>query len=503
MKNSVIVLFLTGCFNAFFSQELSFSQRFDGAKKNQPQAILNHHEGYFHVLRYNTQAHDFIIEKRAKPSAVLMAFTPLRLDEVNASWFDYRNLDYLFFEHKGRLFFVFEKVVNTRKVLYMKVIDSLARASGFTEIAAMEADRNAADFNFEFKTTHDNKLLIVSSVTYPHHISKKIQLYDVESGQSLWIRRLPLENSSSGFSSAYVCHNEDLYYARVKRKIVSYERRYVNHQQTSVPVFSYEEVNLEVYPGLKDAIPFHVPLLANLNSFSGLQILPDSTGVGVQAWYSLSISDSTESKVYLYNSRWSSDLQHNFSQATTHLDTALEKRLTFFDGGDYDQPAHKDYQLMAPVMAGTQLWTVAGRSDDSYYKELVAWTTDPKSGMAIQQTIIPRKLFGFMRRLRFRYAADAITFAYKGRPCFVLAEAPGNLSRNAADFNYHRFRSENNLWRANVVMYCINDQGVAEKKLLHRNEAYDLFPLPYLSSGVNDHVFYLSSGRYEKFAILR
>lgn len=504
MKSSVIVLFLTSCFTAFFSQELSFSQRFEGAKKNQPQAILNHHADYFHVLRYNTDAHDFIIEKRAKPTATLLAFIPLKLDEINASWFDYRNLDYLFFEHGNKLFFVFEKVVNTRKVIYMKVIDSLSKASGFTEITSLEADHNATDFNFEFKITRNNKLIVVSSTTYPHHISKKVLLYDLDTRKMLWTRRLPLENSASGFTSAYTCNDrQDLYYARVRRKIVSYQRRYINHQQTAVPVFFYDEVNLEVYPGGTEPVPFQAPLLANLNTFSGLQIVPDSNSVGVQAWYSLSTSDSADAKVYLYNSRWRDDLQQSFLQVTTPLDSVLEKRLTFFDGGDYDQPGQKEYQLTAPVATDRQLWTVVERRDDNYYKELVTWTTDPADGLAIYPTIIPRKLFGFMGRRRFRYAADAITFSYKSRPCFVLAEAPANLSQKAAGFNYHKFRSENNLWRANIVMYRITENGVVEKKPLHRNEAYDLFPLPYKSSGVKDHVFYLSSGRYEKFAILR
>ena len=81
-----LILFL--CLNsvAVFSQELQFSRYYAGGGKRVPLQIVNTHSDYFFVLRYNREIHDFIIEKRGKPSAELIRIYPLQLDSVNAHW---------------------------------------------------------------------------------------------------------------------------------------------------------------------------------------------------------------------------------------------------------------------------------------------------------------------------------------------------------------------------------------------------------------------------------
>ena len=70
--------------------------------------IINNHPNFFYLLRFNKEVHDLTIERRSKPAAEILSFCPLKLDSVNADWFDYGKLDYLFFEHRYHVYFFFE-----------------------------------------------------------------------------------------------------------------------------------------------------------------------------------------------------------------------------------------------------------------------------------------------------------------------------------------------------------------------------------------------------------
>lgn len=499
-SGALLVCMLWGC-AVSLSQNLQFSRRFEAARMNQPLAILNNHPGYFHVLRYNRDAHDIVIEKRAKPSAELLGFIPLRLDAVNASWFDYRNLDYLFFEERGKLYFIFEKVLNNQRAVYMKVADSTGRTSGFVEIAHLEADHSANAISFEIKPTAKHDLLIVATTAYQNHVSKKLMLYDVDAQRMLWSKRMPIENAQTGYSSAFSCgSSQEVYYVQVRSHVVAFERRYLNHAQTSVPVYFYDEVQLKMFPHDADPVIRSFPLMTNLTGFAGVIIQPDTAGVDVQSWYAISTSDTSQPRIFIMTSRFKPFLEEAVRQRTVPLEANIESALHFFDGGDNDAPAYKDYRLRFSIQSRAGMWTGVERRDPNYDKEMLFWHVD-RDGRVDRQRIIPRKLYGFGSKTRFRYAGEPVFFVYQGRNRVLVAEAPSNFGRKSEEFNYHRFRVESNLWRANLVMYDL-DSAAPSCELLHQNSAYDLVPLPYSAAYAGDVVFYFTSGRYEKFAIL-
>jgi antitoxin component YwqK of YwqJK toxin-antitoxin module len=84
----------------------------------------------------------------------------------------------------------------------------------------------------------------------------------------------------------------------------------------------------------------------------------------------------------------------------------------------------------------------------------------------------------------------------------LVLESPLNFSNEPNAFNYHRFKKETNLWKANIVMYVLNEDGTLEKKIMYRNNNYDAVPMDYQSNGQKDFVLYLNNGKSEKFAIL-
>lgn len=91
------ITILLECYCAFlFSQTTTYSREFDANSKHIPLKILNCNSNYFIVLRYNKTIHDFIVEKRKKSNFEIASICPLKLDSVNANWFDYEKMDYLF-----------------------------------------------------------------------------------------------------------------------------------------------------------------------------------------------------------------------------------------------------------------------------------------------------------------------------------------------------------------------------------------------------------------------
>src|SRR4051812_4590413 len=119
MKRNAIILFLMSYCVFLFPQNLVFSERFETTKKNSAIELINANPHYFYLLRYNKEAHDFTLERRSKPSAKVLNFTRLKLDSVNASWFDYSKLDYILFEQEQKLYFIFEKELNSKKEIFL------------------------------------------------------------------------------------------------------------------------------------------------------------------------------------------------------------------------------------------------------------------------------------------------------------------------------------------------------------------------------------------------
>lgn len=503
MRYCAILTFLVGYCAFSFSQELLFSRKFIASKKNLPLSILNNHTDYFFVLRYNKAAHDITIERRAKSSAEIISFTPLKLDSVNASWFDYQKLDYLFFEQDKQLCFLFEKVTNSRKTLYLKIIDTLAKSSGFIELANISMDKSTVDISFEYKRAAGN-ILIVASQFYHGSASKKVMLFDIKNRRMLWTKKLPFENSETGFSIAFTCNtNHDLFYACVKSTVVGYQRKFQNQMQVNVPVYFYETISLVSYLNTDPVTVNRRSFLVNVSALSDIQILPGSNDINVQCHYALKRTEDDTAKIYFINTRLDKSLNLEVYQTIVPLENSLQKQLTFYDGGDYNNPAEKEYTLAAQLQEGRFSWSVIERKDPNYYKEMLGWKADLVNGKITKQFIIPRRLYGFKNKTRFKYGGESSPFLWNDRLCFIVAESPSNLEKDPNAFNFKKFKVESNPWRANIVMYSLDEQDVLSKKLIYHNTDFDMIPLRYEATNVKDVIFYMTSNKYEKFAILQ
>ena len=143
------------------------------------------------------------------------------------------------------------------------------------------------------------------------------------------------------------------------------------------------------------------------------------------------------------------------------------------------------------------------RRDENYYKELIVCNSNLLTGEIKNQCLVPRKVLIFKGRARMKNIGEAMQVAYKDNLSFIMLEAPSNFKKPPGEFIYNKFKRENNLWGANIVMYTVNAEGNLDKKLVYTNSNFDLAPLNYQGNGQDNIVFYLSSGRYEEFAILK
>lgn len=498
MKKGATIIFLISC--AFsFSQELSFSRNFQAIKKNVAVAILNSTDR-FYVLRYNKEVHDLTIERRAKPSAEITGFTPLKMDSVNASWFNYENLDYLFFERHKKLYFLFEKVVNTKRTVYLKIIDTLSKSSGFIELAELEQEKGIRDISFLFKLTAKNNILLVGSQTFANGIIKKTAyLYDPEKRKMLMVRKLPVENEASGYSTGYEFNAEgDLFYVLDKFRLVSYKRKFVQQTQVNIPVFFHDTLTLVSWPvseqGLRKAVVLTSVLLLN-----GIRLFPGKEALLVTAHVSLQPPDSAIARSCFFSKKFSTNLDLQEQAETNLLDPQLEQSLTFYDGEDDKSAASKEYNPVETIAAGAFHFQAAERREDKFRKELLVWQIEAATGHIKEQYLVPRKIFS-MGFSRFNNEGGAMIAPFGNRLSIVVPESPSNFKKAVSEFRYHRFKKVTNIYGANMVMYTLGE-GYTEKKLLYRNSDFDLVPLIYRANGQEDMVFYLSSGSFEKFAI--
>ncbi len=503
MLRIAIVAFLIFYCSSFFSQPV-YSRDFEARKKNVPIAIINNHSNYFFLLRYNKAAHDITLERRAKPSAEIVAFTPLKLDSVNADWFNYENLDYLFFEHRHNVYFLFEKVLNSKKIMYLKIIDTVGRSSGFIELATLEKEKGVTDVNFEYKRTYNNNILIIAAQTYGSFLIKKtVLLFDIKKKSIVLTKKLPFENAATGYSTAFeVNDTNDLFFVLVKAHIVSYKRKYVNHAQIQIPVFFYDSLTV-VSIFNKTVSPNRTkPFVNNFNGINSIRLIPLSDEVTLIMHFSSKHPDG-DIRTYFLNEKFKSDLSQSTKLSVTPLDSAIKENLTFYDGTDYKEASDKEYNTFACLASNTNDYQLTERVEDYYYKELLVWQNDLQNDKILNQRIIPRKVYSFKGRTRFKNIGKAMPFIYKDKLHVIVLESPANFNNEKGDFNYHRFRKETNLWRSNLVMYSIDNLGSMTKKLVYHNANFDAVPMSYQAENCSDLVLYLNNSKVEKFVILK
>ncbi|MEO6303427.1 MAG: hypothetical protein ABIP51_09645 [Bacteroidia bacterium] len=502
MFRSAIIIFLIGYCFSFFSQA-TYSRNFEAHRKNVPLAIINNHPGYFFLMRYNKAAHDITIERRAKPSAEIISFTPLKLDSVNANWFDYEKLDYLVYEYDYHIYFLFEKYLNSKKTIYLKIVDTLGKASGFIELASIEKEKGVTDINFEFKKTPNKNILIVGSQTYGNFAVKKLALlFDVQKRKVTWAKKLPVENDNTGFSIAFESNESaDLFYVLTKAHIASYKRKYMNHAQMMVPVLFFDSLTLVSYLNGASTL-LKTPLaINNLSGLNSIRLSPSQKDISVVAHFSK--QDNNGISTYFLNQKFNTDLSQEVYSTITPLDDTIKESLTFYDGTDYKEANEKEYRHFVKFDQDNFEYQLSERVEEYYFKELLVWKSDISTGKLIYQKIIPRKIYSFQGRTRFKNIAKALPFMYNNKLHVLVLESTQNLKKDPNNFNYHRFKKETNLWRSNLMLYKLNNDGLLEKKLIFQDGNFDAVPMNYQSDDQQDLILYLNGSKFEKFATLK
>lgn len=503
MFRITIITFLMSYCVSSFSQPI-YSRDFEARKKNVPLAIINNHQNYFYLLRYNKAAHDITIERRSKPSAEILSFTPLKLDSLNADWFDYEKLDHLFFEHNYHTYFLFERVLNSKKTIYLKISDTLGRSSGFIELANIEKEIGVIDVGFEYKRLGNGNILLIASQIYGNSsIKKTVLLFDIEKRKMIWAKKLPVENAFIGFSTAFECNTyNDLFYVMINAHVSSYTRKYINQIQVVAPVFFYDSLSLISFLSTNKNFIKAKLAINNLSGLNTVQLVPIDQEVCVIAHFSKKENNEIITPYFL-NQKFSADLSKEFYANSVPLNNTLIDRLTFYDGTDNKSAGEKEYKHLTKFQSENSVYQISERKEDYYYKELLVWKNDLESGTIVHQKIIPRKVFSFKGRTRFKNIGAAMPFVYDKKLAILVLESSLNLSSEPDNFDYHRFKKETNLWKANIVMYKMEADGSLKKKLVYRNANFDAIQMQYQTNGQKELVLYLNNGKTEKFVILK
>ena len=495
-------LILLSICTAAHSQSLQFTPEFESARNHVAIKLLNDDSTWFDVLRYNKAAHDLTVERRDKLSGNILWFAPLKLDSVNANWFNYEDLDYLFFAYERNLYFVFEKALNNKKTIYLKSIDSTGKCSGFKELGFLEKDAQVSAYDFVIKQKQ-GVLFLAGEQYYTNNTAKKVVfLYDLKASKIIWVKKLPLENNLSGFSSNFEWNAQhDLYYISGSPRCSGYRRQYINHNQTTRPIFSYDSLMVNKLSHPLNQVSKVAVYVKDSLRLKSIVLGVDTEEVMVTLHYAEE-KEATSGKQFFVAQKWDADLRTNLLQRKTEWDPTLVQQLTFFDGGDYNGAHEKDYTLLDHFEDTDYRYALAQRKEDNYDKELLFWRTNLKDGLTSGATVIPRKVYYLPNRVKFRHPGSVIPLVYNQHfYCFVL-ENRANKKFGAGQFNYHGFIQQNYLEGGCLVAYQMNAEGQPNKMVLFRNGEYNYVPLPY-ESNQQDVVFYFSKGRKEKFAILK
>lgn len=506
MIRGAIIIFLVNYCTFLFSQEGYFTREFEARKKNIPVEILNNHSSYFYVLRINTAVHDITIERRSKPGAEMLAFTPLKLDSVNAGWFDYENLDYVAFEKRHKLYFLFEKVLNSKRTLYLKVIDTLGKASGFTELASLEGDKYTAEFYFDCRVTENKDILIIATRVGFTGIKRRVaMLFSTTKREMIWTKRLPLENESTISSWYFTCNKtNDLLYFQTYSSILGYE---------TFGGMTQSIIRLDSLLFWSWAANATAPVaswldIEEMTSIRTGFILPDTAGVflSVQGLEEDTLTgDQKELIVNIKLKALSGDQEY---MTKTYYDESIRDQLTFYDGTNNKASWYKMHALPDNYKTGSYLYTLSERTEpepfskQDYYKELLFRKTDLRDGRIVTHKIIPRKIFFFRNRTRFKNIGNVMISMFKDSLKLLVLENPSNFKKDPNVFNNREFKKETNLWNSNIVSYSLRPDGRLEKKLVFKNGEFDMVPVNYSSNGQRDIILYLNNSRFEKFAIL-
>ncbi|MCU0359356.1 MAG: hypothetical protein MUF75_01360 [Bacteroidia bacterium] len=502
MPGKATLIFGLAFWSFLHAQELVYSRLFPTVSKNLPILIQNSPHAYFYVLRYNRKAHDVTLERRAKSGGEIISFTPLKLDSVNSDIFNYSNLEYRLFEHNYFTYFVFEKSLNNKKVIYFKRIDSLGKTGGFTEICRMERDPAWRDFKFELAGVFDGKLLIIATQTFFNQTTKKtVMVYDPERKHQIWSKNLPLENALTGYSKGFCLSPElDLFYVMVKAQIVSYQRKYIKHAQIMVPVMYYDSLHLHKLPAANQNLQRKY-LLGKLNALHSLQLSCDSGNVRVLAQVSAKQADSTQ-QLMLFGFKCSITFFDKVIANTSPLRSDLTSRLTYYDGTDFDQAADKEFEFLSEYSDKEFTYHLTERKEGDVYKELILWKIRNSGMQVVGQYLIPRRMLSSETWSRYTNIGQAGIAVSESKYRLFMAEAPANVESDPNSIRYYQLKKKASLANCYLMLYSAEADSKLLKQKLHYNATFDFIPIPYKSSQTEDAVFYFTNGKQEKFALL-
>jgi hypothetical protein len=238
-----------------------------------------------------------------------------------------------------------------------------------------------------------------------------------------------------------------------------------------------------------------------LSSLKGISLLTLTDELIVTAHYSKQDSEEKEN-VYFFMQNLSNDLSKVKYSTNTPLKRSLAEKLTYYDGTDYDDPADKEFKIYQSLVIGNDLYFFSERRDETYFKELLTWKADISSGEITLQEIIPRKIFFFKDRTRYKSLGQPAHLECGNILYTFLLESNGNQKAEPADFQFQKFNKQGHFWGGNLTAYMLDPKGTLTKKIFYKNGEFDFVPLKY-ESDQGEFLFYLSKGRAEKFAILR
>jgi hypothetical protein len=483
---------------SLLSQEVQYSRSYPVISKSVPLAIINRHEGYFHLLRSNRLAHDFTVERRAKPGGQMLAFAALRLDSVNAHWFDYEELDYLFFEKGLRIFFVFERVQNNRRSLFLKYVDTTGKTGPFMEIAGVEKDRTTESIGMEWRRTNDDNILVVTSKRYFNGTTRReATLFGLSAPGPLWKKRLPLETPSSGNFTGFTCNSlGDLYFLDVKAVFTGDHWTFRPGEPLDAGSLVYEHVAVcAILNDGQGGLLRRETGLRGIERFNTLFLAPHEASVELLASF-VTGEEEPAKRMQFQDLVLQRDLSAVITDQRVRLDPVIFADLDFYDG---DGPSHaygKAYSFSGEMKTATGRLIFMERTAPSFHKELLVWRSD----LAVQQ-VLPRKILYFSGRSRFRAISSAMHVACGGRLHSFLLEHPANERIPPLPFRYHEFSKLTGLQGANAVCYSVDVHGALSKRVVHRNRDFFFVPLMYESDRC-DFVFYLARGNQERFGFL-
>lgn len=459
--------------------------------------MINNHPGYFHVLRYNKEVHDITLERRSKPNAAMLAFTPLKLDSVNAGWFNYEKLDYLCWEQDHKVYFVFEKVLNTKCTIYLKVIDSLGKSSGFAEVSSLDAEQGVG-VELTFSKNEENTLLVVGALSYPSGIVKKTaQLYDINSRHQIWTKRLPHENFYKEKTDGYIVNPaRDLFYIHYDIRSVAFIKRGAKEQMI---INEFGDIKLFKSAAQSKELTSYTINLKAIEAVYSATLLPVTGGIVFTGHL---VEEDFGKKPFLYVEKINDDLSAPVYSRKYPFPLNISEQLTFYDGSDYKDPAFKNYTLKNAFINSDRLYYITERKEENYYKELLSWYIETSTGLLDKVEIIPRKIFYFDDRTRFKKMGECMLSLKNDTLNYYLLEDPANFTTESSLWKYHAFAKQTNLWGATIVSYASPLKGAPKKKRIYTNKNFDLIPMSYQTSGVKDEVFYLNEGSYEKFGFI-